>query len=53
MSLLLPTQECKTVLALTLTSREASFKLPHARGVRSSPTAAKMGGAEVDVIDAT
>jgi hypothetical protein len=50
MSLLLPTQECKTVLALTLTSREASFKLPLARGVGSTTTAAEMGGTKVDAI---
>ena len=50
MSLLLPTQECKTVLALTLTSREASFKLPLARGVGSITTAAEMGGTKVDAI---
>ena len=50
MSLLLPTQECKTILALTLTSREASFTLPLARGVGSTTTAAEMGGTKVNAI---
>jgi len=35
---------------LTLTSREASFKLPLARGVGSTTTAAEMGGTKVDAI---
>ena len=50
MWLLLPAQECKTVLALTLTSREASFTLPLARGVGLTTTAAEMGGTKVDAI---